>query len=183
MRQCKAADALLLGRGLLGICTECAVDRLAERFFIRAACQVLLGRLRGDNAHIGPLIGFAAQIGRADRALFTFQIAEQLNRCACVQTEIVVNGQQTAQLTLGQRTACNALCCVAKAGEGLVIQTGAAQLIAGVARRFGGFVGCCFGFFRRRDQVVERKCRTFVAVGAQTQGARCSGAVRAAVPL
>ena len=182
MRQCKAADALLLGRGLLGICTECAVDRLAERFFIRAACQVLLGRLRGDNAHIGPLIGFAAQIGRADRALFAFQIAEQLNRCACVQTEIVVNGQQTAQLTFGQRTACNALCCVTKAGEGLVIQTGTAQLIAGVARRFGGFVGCCFGFFRRRDQVVERECRTFVAVGAQTQGARCSGAVRAAVP-
>ena len=72
VRQCKAADALLLGRGLLDICTECAVDRLAERFFIRAACQVLLGRLRSDNAHIGPLIGFAAQIGRADRALFAF---------------------------------------------------------------------------------------------------------------
>ena len=50
VRERKAADALLLGRRLLDIRTECTVDRLAERFFIRAACQVLLGRLRGDNA-------------------------------------------------------------------------------------------------------------------------------------
>ena len=104
VRQCKAADALLLGRGLLGICTECAVDRLAERFFIRAACQVLLGRLRGDNAHIGPLVGLAAQIGRADRALFAFQIAEQLNRCACVQTEIKYEGYVNRQERVALRT-------------------------------------------------------------------------------
>ena len=164
VRERKAADALLLGGRLRRVRAERTVERLDERLFAHAPRQILLRVLRVDDAHVRPLVGFALDVGQADLAFFVFEVAEQLDDRAAVQTEVVIGGQQAAQHSLSEGAAEGVFRGVAHGGEFAVLVSRAAQLGRRVLRRgiFGFFGG--FGLRGRRRQVVERERGAFVAL-------------------
>ena len=164
VRERKAADALLLGGRLRRVRAERTVERLDERLFAHAPRQILLRVLRVDDAHVRPLIGLALDVGQAHLALFILEVAEQLDDCAAVQSEMVIGGQQAAQHALGERAAEGVLRGIAYSGKLAVLVSCAAKLGRCVLRR-GIFA--LFGIFRlgsRRAQIVERERRALVAL-------------------
>ena len=71
--------------------------------------------------HIRPLVSLALDIGQAHRAFLLFQIGQQFNDRPRVQPQMIVCGQQAAELPLGQRPAERGLRALADGREAVVV--------------------------------------------------------------
>ena len=160
MRQREPADALLLGRGLRGVGAKRPIDRVAERLFVHPTRQVLLRVRRGHDPHIRPLVSLALDIGQAHRAFLLFQIGQQFNDRPRVQPQMIVCGQQAAELPLGQRPAERGLRALADGREAVVVHARAAQLVRRILRRIRRLVR--LRHLHRRGELVQSERRAFI---------------------